>query len=196
MNIYKFLLVNVVLISLFVSCEQWKENLSNQVSSQSISNVDLFYDSEDWGTVQVGEKDIQKFILNTLKIKDVEFRNLKVVNVNNYALIESVIIVDGLVQKVGIVSEDYKNPDGSDKVYLLGKISYCKGSEWQLIINDGPLLDRIDLHVEVTPVQCCKLSEAQLERSYEIREREKRHERYKMSAMLRMKVFIAMHKWV
>lgn len=36
----------------------------------------------------------------------------------------------------------------------------------------GPLLDRIDLHVEVTPVPFSKLSEAQLaEKSHEIRER-------------------------
>jgi magnesium chelatase family protein len=60
----------------------------------------------------------------------------------------------------------------------------------------GPLLDRIDLHVEVTPVSFNELSsERKTEDSNTIREKVIRREKYKPNVLSRWKACIAMRKW-
>ncbi len=136
MSIFKSLVVSFSFLLVFSSCQESKENLSNQISSKPISEVDLFYELDQNEMIQVNEREVQQYILNILAIEKAEFKESKVVTTNNYSVIESVITVNGKTQNVGILLENYKE-QGVEPAYLLGKICYCKGPNCQLTIVDG-----------------------------------------------------------
>jgi len=123
------LLLSVVFV--LNSCQESKENMSSQIRSESISSVQIYYESEQLQMVELDEVKLGNLIANTLEIENPVFTELKVEkdevgNASIMATVES----KGREYYFGILLTPY-----GEEGYQIGKRCFCSGPSCVLTIS-------------------------------------------------------------
>ena len=121
------------IIFMMSACQEAKDDIDSQINSKSISSVQIYYESEEQGMLELSQDQIENLIANTLEIEAPIFSDLKVVKdeVGN-ASIKSMVESNGTSFSVGIILLPY-----GKKAYKMGKRCSCSGSACVLTIVDG-----------------------------------------------------------